>query len=129
MASPSATPHTVTLRVFPGPLPPLLSASPDFQTSVEMDPTFCWRCMLWISHFNPIWTISGISCDTCYLEKIPLVSILVMDMYLNTVLHVISRNLEGEWETGVCAQLTLLIQSWQRDCGNTVSNPLLHPCT
>lgn len=65
LASPCVAPHSIMLRAVPLPLP--LSACPDFEPVLRLF-LFCeekWLCRLQVSHFHPIWTISGISYNIC----------------------------------------------------------------
>lgn len=45
---------------------------------------------------------------------------IAIDLFLSAKLCVISRSLVWEWEAGMYVQLTLMIQSLQVHCGNTV---------
>lgn len=65
LASPWVAPSSIVLRAVPLPLP--LSACPDFEPVLRLF-LFCeekWHYKLQVSHFHPIWTVSGISYNIC----------------------------------------------------------------
>lgn len=119
LASPPVAPHTVILRIIPAPLFLLL-----YLPLLTLNLSWNWSCTLLM-----LYSIDFPFQSNPLSKGFLLISIIVMDLFLNTMFHVIFRNLEWEWETGVCAQLILIIQSPQVDCGNTVFSLLLHSPT